>query len=125
MKNLKIKFLIVGFVNTVFGYLIGVINLFLFYNLLGAVIVGLINNVIAITFSFFTYKYFVFESHKTHWFIQYLKSLITYSITGLWGVAVLWFSIEFLNFNFYVSQGISIIFSVPFMYIFHKYFTFR
>lgn len=123
--NQKISFIIVGVVNTLFGYMCGIIIYFIFYKLLGIIFVGFIVNLLSITFSFFTYRVFVFKSFEKSIIVQYLKSLITYFISGLIGVLILWLCIEYFLINIYISQAIVLIVSVPIVYILHKKFTYK
>lgn len=123
--NQKISFIIVGIVNTLFGYMCGIIVYFLFYKLLGIIFVGFIVNLLSITFSFFTYRVFVFKSFEKSIIVQYIKSLITYFISGLIGVLILWLCIEYFLINIFISQAIVLIVSVPTLYILHKKFTYK
>ena len=52
IKKLPFKFLIVGFINTLFAYLFGVITYYLFYHSLGIIVVGILNSIVGITFLF-------------------------------------------------------------------------
>ena len=50
------KFFLVGVINTIFGYSVGILNYFLFFELIGIISVGIINNIMAITFAFILLK---------------------------------------------------------------------
>ena len=45
-NKLPKKFLIVGFLNTIFGYSIGLVNYFLFFELIGIIGVDILNNIL-------------------------------------------------------------------------------
>ena len=52
IKKLPFKFLIVGFINTLFAYLFGVITYYLFYHSLGIIVVGILNSVVSLFYYF-------------------------------------------------------------------------
>ena len=56
LNKIPKKFLIIGSINTLFGYFIGLINYFLFYKFIGIIGVGILNNVVSITFSFIKFN---------------------------------------------------------------------
>ena len=124
-KKIPKKFLIIGFINTVFGYSIGLVNYFLLIELVGIIAVGIINNVASITFSFFMFKKFVFKTTNTNWILEYFRSYLVYLIKGIVGILTLWFFIEILKMNIYISQAISMLVTIFLSYKGHKNFTFR
>jgi putative flippase GtrA len=79
------KFIIVGIINTFFGYIAGIVNFNLFYNFFGIIFVGILNNIISITFSFFMFKKFVFKTVNTNWLFEYLRSYIVYGVKAFFG----------------------------------------
>lgn len=123
--NKKIKFIIAGSINTCFGYFIGILNFIIFYPKLNIIIISVLNNFLAISFSFLTYKFFVFKTKKTNWKTEYIKSYVVYLFVFLINTIVLWFSIEKMNLNIYISQAIAIIASVIISFVGHNKFTFR
>ena len=62
-SNKKINYLLIGGVNTLFGYMIGVGLYELLVNSVGIVWIGVAANVLSIIFSFITYKLFVFRTN--------------------------------------------------------------
>ena len=74
LNKIPKRFVIVGFINTVFGYLSGLLNYFIFFETIGIIGVGIINNVVNITFAFVMFKKFVFKTINTNWFFEYLRS---------------------------------------------------
>ena len=125
LNKIPKKFLIVGFINTIFGYVIGIFNYYVFYNILGIIGVGILNNIISISFSFFMFKKFVFKTINTNWFYEYLRSYIVYAVKGIIGIFTLWLCVSVLNINIYFSQGISMLVTIFLSYTGHKKFTFR
>tara|TARA_Y100000590_G_C15042059_1_gene759243 strand:- start:163 stop:576 length:414 start_codon:yes stop_codon:yes gene_type:complete len=123
--QLKFRFLIIGGINTVFGFFLGVINYKYFYNFLGAVLLGILNSIIAITFSFFMFKFFVFKTRVQLWFNEYLKSYVVYAFKIIVGIFVLWISLEIFNLNIYFSQANSMLATIFVTYNGHKNYTFK
>ena len=121
----KLKFLFIGFINTIFGYFCGIAMYLMLYEAIGVILVGIFSNMITISFSFVNYKLFVFDDSDGSWLIQYLISFVTYFFTGLFGVFVLWVCIEKISLNIYFSQAIVLIVSIPVMFLLHKKFTFN
>ena len=124
-KKFYIKYLIAGLINTLFGYFIGLLNFFIFYEKVGIIFVSIFNNILAITFSFLNYKFFVFQTSKSLWLKEYLKIYVVYAIAFLISTFVLWLCIEILSLNIYYSQALSILITVLFSYFFNKSFTFK
>lgn len=125
LNEIPKKFMIVGIINTIFGYLIGLLNYFIFYSKIGIIGVGFLNNIIAITFSFTLLKFFVFKTTNINWFLEYIRSYVVYGIQGLAGILILWICVSFFNINIFFSQAISILTTVLLSYFGHKKFTFK
>ena len=119
------KFIIVGIINTFFGYIIGIVNFFLFFNIFGIIFVGILNNVISITFSFFMFKKFVFKTVNTNWIFEYLRSYIVYGVQAFFGILTLWLCIKMIVLNIYISQFFSMFITILLTYKGHKDFTFK
>jgi len=124
-QNLVSKFIIFGIINTIFGYFVGIINYHLFYISIGAIGIGIVNNIVSITFSFTTFKLFVFKTKNTNWIKEYLRSFVVYFLKGVIGMIILWLCLDLLKINIYLSQGISMISTAIFTYKGHKNFTFK
>ena len=121
----KKRYLIIGLINTIFGYFIGILNYILFYKLIGIFFLSLLNNIVSITFSFLTYKYFVFKTKNKFFLSEYLKSYIVYGILFIVGTIFLWLTLEVLKLNIFIAQFITITLTVIFSYIGNNYFTFK
>ena len=124
-NKLPKKFLIVGFLNTIFGYSIGLVNYFLFFELIGIIGVGILNNIINITFAFIMFKRFVFKTINTNWFFEYLRSYVVYGVKAVVGIFVLWLFVSILNINIYISQAVAMLVTIFLSYKGHKNFTFK
>ena len=121
----KKRYLIIGLINTIFGYFIGILNYILFYKLIGIFFLSLLNNIVSITFSFLTYKYFVFKTKNEFFLSEYLKSYIVYGISFIVGTFFLWLTLETLKLDIFIAQFITISLTVIFSYIGNNYFTFK
>ena len=119
------KFFLVGVINTIFGYSVGILNYFLFFELIGIISVGIINNIMAITFAFILLKKFVFKTTNTNWILEYIRSYLVYGIQAIMGIFILWLCITVLKLNIYFSQALSMITAVFISYTGHKKFTFK
>ena len=125
IKSLPFKFLVVGSINTVFAYGFGILSYFLFYKNFGIIFVGILNNIVVISFSFILFKLFVFKTRNTNWFHEYLRSYVVYGIKGIFGIFILWLTIEVLKWNIYISHGLSMLSTILITYKGHKSYTFR
>jgi putative flippase GtrA len=101
------------------------LNYILFYKLIGIFFLSLLNNILSITFSFLTYKYFVFKTKNKFFLSEYLKSYIVYGLAFIVGTFFLWLTLELLKLNIFIAQFITISFTVIFSYIGNNYFTFK
>lgn len=120
----KFRYLVVGITNTVVGYGIGVA----IYQLLAfswhIFLIGIVTNIITITFSFLTYKTLVFKS-VGHWLEEYLKAYVVYGGVAVCGIFLLWLFVDQMSFSIWLAQGLVTIFTVVISYIGHQKFTFR
>ena len=119
------KFFVVGVINAIFGYSVGILNYFLFFELIGIIGVGIINNILAITLAFILFKKFVFKTINTNWILEYIRSYLVYGIQAIMGIFILWLCITVLKLNIYFSQALSMITAVFIPYTGHKKFTFK
>ena len=120
----KVRYLTVGGFNTVVGYFIGVFGYMIFHDYLPLVMIGVISNILAISFSFVTYKLFVFQT-QGRWLTEYLKSYIVYGSSALLGIGLLWLLVGQLTVSIWFAKGIIIIFTIIVSYLGHSRFTFR
>ena len=97
----------------------------MFYKLIGIFFLSLLNNIFGITFSFLTYKYFVFKTKNEFFLKEYLKSYIVYGISFIVGTFFLWLTLEVLKLDIFIAQFITISLTVIFSYIGNNYFTFK
>lgn len=120
----KLRYLFVGGINTTFGYIAGVLIFNILEQHLHLIFIGIISNVISITFSYSTYKLFVFKT-KGNALAEYFKSYVVYGITFLISISLLWILIEGYELNIWVVQAVIIAITVVVSYSLHDRFTFR
>jgi len=127
-----IRFLAVGACNTVFGY-----GCFAFFTMLlmplvayGYVVASLLSNLIAITFSFLGYKWFVFKTHG-HYLREWIRCVGVYAIGMLLSAAALPFIVPAVRRETgnartapYIGGAIVLVFSVIFSFFGHRHFSF-
>jgi putative flippase GtrA len=120
----KIKFLCIGFMNTLFGFSIGVLLLTLLKENIGIFSISILSSTLSIIFSFATYRIFHFKS-KAKKIPQFIRGILVYLVLFTINGFMLSICIEKLNGNAFLSQMIIMLFSVFYLYICHTYFTFK
>lgn len=127
----KLRFLLVGGFNTVFAYLLFNLLYLFFLNFLdhlsqktSANLALLIQYIITINLSFFTMRYYVFQSHG-HLYCEWIKALSVYFFMYLINAPILTFLIVFFNWPAWLAQGAYLIFSTILTFVLHKYYSFR
>ena len=122
--NKKIYFLFFGGINTVFGYCNSLLLYFLFRDIVNIVVILIFINIINISFSFVTLKYFVFKS-KNPFFPEYMKSLVLYSGAIFLSTFILYLLYELLSLKFYIASLITTILMLIYSYYGNEKFTFK
>lgn len=120
----ELRYLLVGGLNTLFGYSLGVGLYLALSPVLHILLIGVIGNVFAITFSFVTYKLLVFQT-RGHWLAEYLKSYLVYGGSAVLGILLLWWLVDGLGVPIWLAQGLTILIAVVVSYLGHARFTFR
>lgn len=120
----KINYLLVGFANTVIGYVIGVATYRFLDSTLGIIWVGIISSILSITVSFATYKIFVFKT-KGMWLEEYIKAFLVYGSTAIIGVGLLWGLVDIMNISIWIAQAITMGITFIVSYMGHAKFTFK
>jgi putative flippase GtrA len=125
LKNKKlIRYLLIGFLNTIFAYISGVVFFNLFYKDIGALLLTLLTTIINIFFTFINYKFFYFKTHKKYFFKELIKINFSYIFIFLLSFISLWFMTEKINLNIYFTQILIIVinillsFKLNFAYVF-------
>jgi len=123
--NKKLRFLVAGGVNTLVGLSIyPILYLILEPIGIGYIKILLLAQLISITFSFITSKYFVFKtkgnSHK-----EYIKFFIFYGFYGALNLFCLPFFVEVLKITPIISQALFSIAIIVTSYFWHSFITFK
>jgi len=119
-----LRYLVIGGLNTLFGY--GV-TVGLYYALTPAwhlLAVATLANIIAITFSFVTYKLIIFKG-RGHWLSEYLRCYVVYGFMALFNIAGLWTLVDLLGVPAWLAQGLVMGLAVAGSFVGHELFTFK
>jgi len=120
----KIRYLLAGIWNTLFGYGIGVLLLISMRPNIDIIYVLIAINIISITMAFIVYKIYVFRT-QGNWILEYLKCYLVYSGSALISSTLLFFLITKIDFNVWVAQGIATTIVITLSFLMHKRFTFN
>jgi putative flippase GtrA len=127
-----IRFVAVGACNTVFGY-----GCFAFFTMLlmpliayGYVVASLLSNLVAITFSFLGYKWFVFKTHGDY-LKEWIRCVGVYTGSMLLSAAALPVLVPMVHRQTgnahtapYIAGAIVLVFSAVFSFFGHRHFSF-
>jgi putative flippase GtrA len=119
----KIRYLLVGGVNTCFGYFSSLLMYWIFKGELHLVFISLLSNVIGITFSFVLYKLLVFKTEGS-WVKEYARSYVTYGVSIILGVCMIWLMVDFGGVRFWIAQAFVMCITISISYVMHKRYTF-
>ena len=119
----KKRFLIVGFINTVFAYLSAILIFDLLYSKIGLVFYCIFLNLINICFSYISYKFFVFKNkNKIH--KEIFKAIVSYLLILFVNMTLIFLLIEIIKLNIYTAQVIVLSCIVPIAYFLHNNYTY-
>jgi putative flippase GtrA len=124
INSKKIKFLTIGFLNTIFGYLFSIVIYEIFQDHLTLFIILLISHIITVTFSFFNYRLFVFKSKKSM-LNEYAKIHLVYIFSFCINFLIVWILYNYLLWTFWLSRLVSILILICYNYLAHSRFTFK
>jgi putative flippase GtrA len=119
-----VRYLVAGGVNTLFGYLV---SLAFYYGLnqkINLIFILIITNIVSISFSFLTYKVFVFKT-QGNWIKEYLKSYLVYGFTAIISSGCIWIMVQKISLSYWIAQSLAIIIIVIASYILHNNYTFK
>jgi hypothetical protein len=120
----KIKYLLIGSINSIFAYFSTILIYNYFYQELGVIFIGIISFIINVTFSFFNYKINLFYVSKK-WFLELIKYIISNLYLSILSISLLYIFIEWYNFSIYFSQFICISVVIVSSYILNTKFIFK
>jgi putative flippase GtrA len=119
----KARYLIAGSFNTISGYTISIGLYLLMQPYLHIVLIGIVTNIITVTLSFLTYKYFVFKTNG-NWTKEYIRSYSVYGVSIILGIFLIWILVDFVKVSFWIAQGVVLFMTALFSYFGHKNYTF-
>ena len=123
--NKKLRFLIAGVVNTLVGLSVYPILYFFLAPIgYGYIKVLLLAQIICITFSFISNKYFVFKT-KGNLKKEYVKFFIFYGLYFLLNLLCLPFLVEVMKINPIISQTLFSVAIIASSYFWHNFITFK
>ena len=123
MNSRKIRYLMAGGWNTVFGYVVSLLLYYLLNQYMHIIAIGLIAHFFAISMAFLTYKVFVFRT-KGNWWKEYRRSYLVYGYSIFVSIGMLWLMVDYMAVPFWFAQGLIILITVILSYIGHSRFTF-
>lgn len=118
------RYIVIGGINTIFGYLCGVLLYYFLNNRIKIILILIISNIISITFSFLTYKLFVFRT-LGNWIEEYIRCCLLYGGVSVIGISLTWLFLDIFNINIWIAQAISMLIVIYISYYGHNKFTFR
>lgn len=121
LNNTKIRFLIVGCLNTIVGYSIYAILIYLNINYL---IANTISTIIGIIHSYIWNRLFTFKSNNNIK-KEIFKFIFVYSISYVLGLLNLYILVNILGTNKYIAGIINIFITTIISWFGHRYFSFR
>lgn len=119
----KIRFLIAGGFNTVFGLTTFTGLYLLFSDTIHYLAIAVIANLLAITCAFFIYRYLVFKSNGPI-IKEYFKMYAVYAVSFSINIVLLAALVETINLHPIAGQVIVVFVTVIFSYFGHSRFTF-
>jgi|SRR5215471_8859164 len=131
--EMLIRYLAVGACNTLFGYGCFALLTMLLTPLIayGYVAASLLSNVVAITFSFLGYKWFVFKTHGNY-LKEWVRCLGVYTGSMFLSAAALPFAVALVRRQTgdaqrapYIAGVVVLVFSVIFSFFGHRHISFR
>jgi len=119
-----LRYLVVGGLNTAFGYGVSVGLYYTLSHHLHIIVIGVLANVICITEAFIIYKLFVFKSRE-NWLHEYMRCYVVYGGSALIGIFGLWLLVNIMGIPFWLAQAGLMIVSVLISFAGHNRFTFK
>ena len=103
LKDTRTKFLLIGFLNTIAGFVIFTALYFVLKDQISDLIIVLITQVLAVMFSHSTQRILVWKSTESY-ILEFVRFSATYAAIGLVNLALLRISVETMNFPVLSSQ---------------------
>jgi len=123
LSNQKIRYLLVGFYNTVLGYLVFLLIFYYFSSTINHSLLLGICHLIGTTHNFFSYNTFVFKI-KNISLRHYFKFNFVYLFTFILNVSMFMILTKGMKWNLYLSQALIVMLLAVLGYILNKYYSF-
>ena len=130
--NVKLKFVLVGIWNTIFGYLVFILletlfSLYISPQYISYMSASVLGQIVAVINAFVFHKYLTFKSSaKGRELIkEFFRFTMTYGFTFCLNLALLPFFVEIFHITPKVSAGIIIFIVLPINYFGHSRFSFK
>ena len=120
-EDKKVRFLFVGVLNTIFGYAVYALFIYLKMHYFPA---QLLSSVLAITHSYLWNKYFTFRRPGRS-ASEILRFVSVYAVSYLLNMGILFVSIEFFKWNAYFAGFICLFVTTVISYVGHKNISFK
>ena len=124
LSNEKIRYIVAGIWNTIFGYTVTIIIYFLAKDQINTFFIGIIANVFSISQSFVVHKLFVFKT-EGDWLKELIRSYMVYGVAALLSSGLLWILVDLYKINIFTAQTIVILTIILVSYIGHREYTFK
>jgi len=118
------RYLVVGGVNTLIGYVIGVSFLYAFSDLMIIPVVGVLSTVAAVASNYIFFKLLVFKT-KENWKAELVRFYKVYLVSTVVGVSTLTICIDIFDFTIFISQALSMLASIGVSSLGNFFFTFK
>jgi len=118
------RYLLVGAINTAFGFGINTILYYGLKTLIPTLLILMLANIMSITFSFVAYKLLVFKT-KGNWISEYFKCYVVYGMSAALGIVAMWIAVDYLRVPFLTAQLMFFWLGAAFSYFAHDRFTFK
>ncbi len=120
----RVRYIFIGVINTVFGFLLFTALFFSLNKFLHYIWIYILTQVIAVTFSHFTQRHYVWHSAE-----DYLSELsrfaATYVVVSFANIALLTFAVEVLDLSALTSQYVIGLLLILSTFFFQKYWVFK
>jgi putative flippase GtrA len=120
----KIRYLMIGGWNTVFGYGVFAGLYFWLSNSVHYLFILSLSYIISITNAYIGYKLFVFKT-RGNILREYFRFYLVYGVSFIFNLAMLPLFVETLRINMYVAQAIVTLITILASYVLHKNFSFK
>ncbi len=124
LKDEKIRYLLVGGYNTVFGYALFVLLLMLFKDRIHYLAALVVSHVISVTNAYLAYKFLVFKT-RGKWLHEFGKFNAVYLAVLAINLVALPAMVELLSIRPAMGQAWFVVVTVVVSYLGHKHFSFK